>query len=94
MLKSAAWLMRSLVYKRPGKKALEDRADAVILASIPAAVATDTLTVAGADLRPVNSSAARYKTARVLGHDDRAVMASVGATPTTSSVVMVNRFPQ
>ncbi|MEO8780077.1 MAG: zinc-dependent alcohol dehydrogenase family protein [Rhodanobacter sp.] len=85
-MKAAQPLMKALVYKGPGKKALEDHPRPVITAPTDAIVKVSKTTICGTDLHILKGDVATCKPGRVLGHEGVGVIAEIGAAVTTFKV--------
>lgn len=68
-MKASVTLMKALVYKGPGKKALEDHPKPVITAPTDAIVKVSKTTICGTDLHILKGDVATCKPGRVLGHE-------------------------
>jgi alcohol dehydrogenase len=85
-MKAAAPMMKALVYKGPGKKALEDHAKPLITAPTDAIVKISKTTICGTDLHILKGDVATCKPGRVLGHEGVGVIAEIGAAVTAFKV--------
>ena len=76
-------MMKALVYKGPGQKALEDHAKPAILDPGDAIVRITRTTICGTDLHILKGDLPSCAPGRVLGHEGVGVVESVGAAVTT-----------
>lgn len=74
--------MKALVYRGPGKKALEDRAKPDIVASTDAIVRITKTTICGTDLHILKGDVPTCQPGRVLGHEGVGIIDKVGAAVT------------
>jgi alcohol dehydrogenase len=77
-----AGTMKALVYRGPGKKALEDHARPVIAASTDAIVRITKTTICGTDLHILKGDVPTCQPGRVLGHEGVGIVDKVGAAVT------------
>ncbi|MFC7633873.1 zinc-dependent alcohol dehydrogenase family protein [Paraburkholderia humisilvae] len=75
--------MKALVYRGPGKKAVEDRPKPVIDAATDAIVKISKMTICGTDLHILKGDVATCQPGRVLGHEGTGVIDEVGPGVTT-----------
>ena len=85
-MKAAVSMMKALVYKGPGKKALEDHPKPVITAPTDAIVKVSKTTICGTDLHILKGDVATCKPGRILGHEGVGVIAEIGAAVTAFKV--------
>ena len=85
-MRAAVTSMKALVYKGPGKKALEDHARPVITAPTDAIVKVRKTTICGTDLHILKGDVATCKPGRILGHEGVGTIAEVGAAVTDFKV--------
>jgi alcohol dehydrogenase len=76
-------LMKALVYKGPGKKALEDRAKPTVQAPTDAVVRITKTTICGTDLHILKGDVPTCVPGTVLGHEGVGIVDTVGAGVTT-----------
>ena len=76
-------VMRGLIYRGPGKKALEERPLPKIVAPTDAVVKVTKTTICGTDLHILKGDVPTCKPGRILGHEGVGVVESVGAGVTT-----------
>jgi alcohol dehydrogenase len=74
--------MKALVYKGPGKKALEDRAKPEISAPTDAIVKIVKTTICGTDLHILKGDVATCAPGRILGHEGVGVVDQIGTAVT------------
>jgi alcohol dehydrogenase len=75
--------MKALVYRRPGKKALEDRPKPEIGAPTDAIVKVTKTTICGTDLHILKGDVPSCEPDRILGHEGVGIIEKVGAAVTT-----------
>ncbi len=75
--------MKALVYRGPGKKAVEDRPKPQLQAPTDAIVKIVKTTICGTDLHILKGDVATCAPGRILGHEGVGVVDSVGAAVTT-----------
>ena len=75
--------MKALVYRGPGKKALEDRAKPAITAATDAIVRIVKTTICGTDLHILKGDVPTCEPGRILGHEGVGVIDKVGPAVTT-----------
>jgi alcohol dehydrogenase len=85
-MKTSVSLMKALVYRGPGKKALEDHPKPVITAPTDAVVKIINTTICGTDLHILRGDVATCKPGRVLGHEGVGVIDQIGAAVTSFKV--------
>ena len=85
-MRAAVTSMKALVYKGPGKKALEDHPRPVITAPTDAIVKVRKTTICGTDLHILKGDVATCKPGRILGHEGVGTIAEVGAAVTAFKV--------
>jgi alcohol dehydrogenase len=76
-------MMKALVYRGPGKKAVEERPTPTIVAPTDAIVKITKTTICGTDLHILKGDVPTCKPGRILGHEGVGVVAGVGAGVTT-----------
>ena len=76
-------VMKALVYRGPGKKALEERPMPTISAPTDAIVKITKTTICGTDLHVLKGDVPACKPGRILGHEGVGVVNSVGAGVTS-----------
>jgi alcohol dehydrogenase len=74
--------MKALVYRGPGKKALEDKPIPLISAPTDAIVKITKTTICGTDLHILKGDVATCKPGRILGHEGVGIVETVGASVT------------
>src|ERR1700720_3639662 len=74
--------MKALVYRGPGKKALEDHAKPEIAAPTDAIVKITKTTICGTDLHILKGDVPTCQPGRILGHEGVGVIEKVGAAVT------------
>ena len=79
-------LMKALVYKGPGKKALEDRPRPTITAPTDAIVKISKTTICGTDLHILKGDVATCTAGRILGHEGVGTIAEIGDAVTAFKV--------
>jgi hypothetical protein len=70
--------IKALVYRGPGKKAVEDRPKPVIDAATDAIVKISKTTICGTDLHILKGNVATCRPGRVLGHEGTGIIDEVG----------------
>jgi alcohol dehydrogenase len=78
----SAGTMKALVYRGPGKKALEDRAKPDIAAATDAIVRITRTTICGTDLHILKGDVPTCQPGRILGHEGVGVVDKVGPAVT------------
>lgn len=78
--------MKALVYRGPGKKALEEVPDPKILQPTDAIVRVETTTICGTDLHILKGDVPAVSEGRILGHEGVGVVTEVGSAVTTVAV--------
>ena len=77
--------MKALVYRGPGKKALEDHAKPEIAAPTDAIVKITKTTICGTDLHILKGDVPTCEPGRILGHEGIGVVEDAGAAVTVIS---------
>lgn len=75
--------MKALIYQGPGKKALEERPEPVIVDPTDAIVRIEKTTICGTDLHILKGDVPSCAPGRILGHEGVAVVDKVGPAVTT-----------
>ncbi|MEJ0069373.1 MAG: zinc-dependent alcohol dehydrogenase family protein [Pseudomonadota bacterium] len=75
--------MKALVYRGPGKKALEERPKPVIAAPTDAIVRVTKTTICGTDLHILNGDVPSCQPGRILGHEGVGIVDTVGPAVTS-----------
>ncbi len=71
--------MKALIYRGPGKKALEERAKPGILAPTDAIVKITKTTICGSDLHILKGDVASCEPGRTLGHEGVGIVDEAGS---------------
>ena len=77
--------MKALVYRGPGKKALEEVEDPTIVQPSDVIVRIDTTTICGTDLHILKGDVPSVTVGRTLGHEGIGVVTDVGTGVSTFS---------
>lgn len=78
--------MKALVYRGPGKKALEEFPDPKIVAPTDVIVRVDTTTICGTDLHILKGDVPTVTEGRILGHEGVGTVTEIGAAVSTIAV--------
>ena len=78
--------MKALVYRGPGKKALEEVPDPKIVAPTDVIVRVDTTTICGTDLHILKGDVPTVTEGRILGHEGVGTVTEIGAAVSTIAV--------
>src|SRR5579871_1339103 len=78
--------MKALVYRGPGKKAVEDRPKPQLQAPTDAIVRVTKTTICGTDLHILKGDVATCAPGRILGHEGIGIIDQVGAAVSTFRV--------
>jgi alcohol dehydrogenase len=79
---ATAGMMKALVYRGPGKKALEDHQKPEIIAPTDAVVRITKTTICGTDLHILKGDVATCRPGRILGHEGVGVVDKIGPAVT------------
>jgi alcohol dehydrogenase len=85
-MKTPLPLMKALVYKGPGKKALDDHPRPVISAPTDVIVKISKTTICGTDVHIIEGDVPTCKPGRILGHEGVGVITEIGAAVTAFKV--------
>ena len=85
-MKAAKPMMKALVYKGPGKKALEDHLKPVITEPTDAMVKISKTTICGTDLHILKGDVATCKAGRILGHEGVGTITEIGSAVSSFKV--------
>ena len=78
--------MKALVYRGPGKKALEEVPDPKIVAPTDVIVRVDTTTICGTDLHILKGDVPTVTEGRILGHEGVGTVTEIGSAVSTIAV--------